>query len=118
MWSLEMINEMNAEAGEAAREQEVEPLLLTADEYEGLSTVSAVGGFPNLGDYADEIDDEHERVETLFCDSSGFGSPNEPALTQEQLDGKVKELLGEHDELLFGIVEVGQFQLHLGVWQP
>jgi hypothetical protein len=114
MWGLDTIKE----AGEAAREKGAEPLLLAADEYVGLSTVSNAGGFPNLGDYANEVDDEHKRIATLFCDSSGFGLPSEPALTQEQLVRKVKELLDEHDELLFGIVEVGQFQLHLGVWEP
>lgn len=117
MWSLDMINEMNAEAGTKAKYLGTQPLRLTSEEYEGLGTVSDKGGFPNLGDFADDVDGTFERLDTLFCDSSGWGSASDPALTQEQLEKTVGELLDIHEELLFGIVEVGQFQLHLGVWK-
>ena len=118
MWGLDMIHEMNAEAGTKAKELGTQPLRLTSEEYEGLGTDSDKGGLPNLGDYADELDDKHTRIETLFCDSSGFGRPGEASLTQEQLNRRVQELLIENGDLLFGIVEVGQFQLYLGVWKP
>jgi hypothetical protein len=117
MWGLDMINEMNAEAGAKARELNIQPLVLTTEEYAGLDTVVAKGGFPNLGDFADDVDGTFERLDTLFCDSSGFGSPSDPALNHEQLERTVGELLDIHEELLFGIVEVGQFQLHLGIWK-
>jgi len=70
--------------------------------------------FPNIGDHRP---DGWELEDTLFCDSSGFGSSGEPALTTEQL---IEKLLNRHAEPgVFGyaIIEEGQFQLHLGVFR-
>lgn len=49
----------------------------------------------------------------LFVDGSGWGAPNEPALTQE-------EFLAYKDAnptLLFGIVEAGQFQVVVATYE-
>jgi len=118
MWGLETINELNREAGDKAREEGKQPLRLSPSSFFSLTDVAKLGGFPNLGDSADDVDEKHERIDTLFCDSSGFGGPGEPALTRGQLEGRVEDLLEEHGDLLFGVVETGQFQLHMGVWKP
>ena len=73
--------------------------------------------FPNLGDEADNVDEVYERVDSLFCDSSGFGGPGEPALTIDQLKRKLTELIDEHGEIFVGIESTGQFQLDLAVWK-
>jgi hypothetical protein len=73
--------------------------------------------FPQIGSRCPEFDKKHERVATLFCDHSGWGSPHEPALTIAQLKTRLKELVGEHGALLVGIEQQGQFQLYLAVWK-
>lgn len=56
----------------------------------------------------------------LFVDSSGWGSPGEPALSFEHLVADVKRVLatlsGTGWALGLGIVEEGQFQCYLGVF--
>lgn len=58
---------------------------------------------------------------TLFCDKTGMGAPDEPALTPDQLKEKL------HAAVLlaipfgrtvgFAIVEEGQFQVKVGVFR-
>ncbi len=55
--------------------------------------------------------------ESLFCDSSGFGAPDEPALTVDQLRAKLRELHAAEPGLGYAITEVGQFQVYLGVFE-
>ena len=114
MWGLETIRSMNAEAGAAARAKRLKPFRLV-----GVEQIDDMPPFPfpNLGDEADQMDEEYERVDSLFVDSSGFGSPSEPALTATQLEAKLRELFAAHGELLLAIESVGQFQLHVGVWK-
>ena len=56
----------------------------------------------------------------VFCDSSGFGSPGEPALTFRQLVKMLERCVVRAGEmgLTLGttIVEEGQFQIHLGLF--
>lgn len=66
----------------------------------------------------DEIDlDKFEHVETLFCDSSGFGQPGEPALTRAQTIARVSELIEEHGDLVSAITDMGQFQVYLSLYK-
>jgi len=114
MWSLEQIRAMNADAGIMARGKRLKPYKLNdEDQINGMPPFQ----FPNFGDEADRMDEEYERVDSLFCDSSGFGSPSEPALTNDQLKSKLRRLLLDHGELLLAIESVGQFQLYIGVWK-
>ena len=108
MFGPETLRAMNAEAAEIAREEGLEPLLV--------STSEEARGIPNLGDACEDVDADHERVATLFCDTSGFGAPNEPALTQQQLFEKIDELIDEHGPVLMAIEEAGQFQAYVAVW--
>lgn len=58
-----------------------------------------------------------EEVETLFCDSSGFGGPNEPALTRKQALNRTEELLEAHGSLYAAITDVGQFQVYVSFFR-
>jgi len=114
MFSLEQIKAMNAEAGQKARALNKKPHRLNnIEEIEAMPPFP----FPNLGDEADNVDEVYERVDSLFCDSSGFGGPGERALTIDQLKRKLTELIDEHGEIFVGIESTGQFQLYLAVWK-
>ena len=58
-----------------------------------------------------------KEVTTLFCDSSGFGRPGERALTKEQAEAVVRNLIKEHGKynLLACITSVGQFQVYVTI---
>lgn len=64
-----------------------------------------------------EVPDTFEEVGVLFCDSSGFGSPGERALTKSQALERVTELLEEHGPLYAGITGIGQFQVYVTLWK-
>lgn len=70
--------------------------------------------FPYLGSY---IPKGWIKVDELFADHSGWGSPTEAALTPQQLKNKIIQLLDDTRILGFGITEVGQFQLYVGVYE-
>jgi hypothetical protein len=57
------------------------------------------------------------EIDTLFCDSSGFGSPNERALTAKQAIDKVKQLLNKHGTLYSGLTGIGQFQVYVTLYK-
>jgi len=116
MMSLALIEELNREAGDKARTEDIHPYLI--------KTLTQINNmppfpFPFVGDAAEDFDIRYgERITNLFCDSSGMGAEDEPALTVNQLVEKLKELFfANHEELRVAIVEHGQFQLYLGVWK-
>ena len=114
MYGLETIIAMNRDAGDRAREMGLEPFLLKhAPQLDEMPPFP----FPNIGDDSVEVDKLYERVATLFCDKSGMGSPDEPALTVEQLVESLKSLFEEHGPIYIAIEEEGPFQLYLGVWK-
>ncbi len=117
MHGLETIKAMNAEAAEKARSLGKKPYCLVD---ETVIDSWPAFPFPDLGDACADWDEVYRRVDTLFCDASGCGSPEEPALTADQLKERVFELwqntlVGQM--LYIAIEEVGQFQLHLAVWR-
>ena len=114
MFGLETIIAMNKAAGDKAREGSLEPYLL--EDPAQLDTMPPFP-FPNIGDDSVEVDKRLERITSLFCDKSGFGAPDEPALTMNQLMSTLTELLEEHGPLRLAIEEEGQFQLYIGVWK-
>ena len=57
-----------------------------------------------------------ELIDTFFCDSSGFGLDNEPALTTSQLLSEVERLLYQHEQLWGVITVVGQFQVYINLY--
>jgi len=112
MYSLEVINEMNREAGDSARDSGIEPYYL-----ESIDQLKPPLPFPEIGDEAEAYDERYKRIDSLFCDMSGFGEPGERALTGKQLIAKLTSILEEHGPVYVAIEEVGQFQLYLGVWK-
>ena len=112
MHGLEEIKAMNAEKGEEARELGKQPYVL-----ENVSELKYMPPFPfpMLGDATDDVELQH--LETLFCDSSGFGADDERALSVSQLMSKLGDLFEENGPLAIAISEAGQFQLHLEVWK-
>lgn len=60
----------------------------------------------------------YKEIETLFCDSSGFGSEYEPALTPEQAKAKVTELLKKYKgkQLYSALTGIGQFQVYVTLY--
>lgn len=59
----------------------------------------------------------YQRVETLFVDMSGYGHRGEAALTHEEFVDYIKESLRDGRHYGYGIIDVGQFQCHIGVYK-
>jgi hypothetical protein len=64
----------------------------------------------------DILEKNYTQQENLFCDSSGFGQPDELALTQKQLVEKIEELVSEYGTIYTYITDIGQFQVYIGVY--
>jgi hypothetical protein len=109
MWDLNTLKHINKEATEKAKKNN--PITLNGD-----STIENMQ-FPFVGNRCDDYDEKLERIDTLFIDISGFGSPSEPALTRAQLENKLSKLIEEHGEILVAGETIGQFQGYLAVWK-
>jgi phosphoribosylaminoimidazole (AIR) synthetase len=109
MWGLETIREINKEAQHKAAGK---PPLKVDESMDSEEALKA----PHLGYDCENWDATYERVSTLFCDSTGFGASNEPALTKDQLIFEIDDLRRKHGTIFVAIEEVGQFQLYLAVW--
>jgi hypothetical protein len=59
----------------------------------------------------------YRLIKELFVDSSGFGGPEEPALTQNQFTSELTDLLKEHGSLYATITNSGQFQVYVGLFK-
>jgi len=114
MYSLETIRHINDEAAASARQDDVEPLRIgEEDDVDSLFVYHAVK-IPHLGYACNDV--VADPIELLFCDTSGWGAPDEPALTAGQFEDRVRELLDEHGPLLLAVEEAGPFQAHVQVW--
>ena len=69
---------------------------------------------PNLGDYRPK---GWRMINSWFCDNSGFGSENEPALTAAQVRAKMLDKYHTDCTYGYGIIERGPFQVWLGVFK-
>ena len=137
MMSLNTIREMNLERAAEAREEMQEPVELTEHDLMALRDTGGLNGkqFPHLGNYepigfervnilehpdfadkptngfggtGDDLDDSHG---CFFVDSSGFGSPGEPALTLEQFSRSAVP------GYFYALTSAGQFQVSIGVFK-
>jgi hypothetical protein len=70
--------------------------------------------FPFLGTY---VPKGWKLVEELFCDSSGFGAEDEPALTIRGTKEKMKERMAEEGTFGYAVLAAGQFQVTVGVFK-
>lgn len=59
----------------------------------------------------------YEEIDTLFCDSSGFGSDSELALTKQQAEKEIASLIAEHGEIYGGLTGIGQFQVYVTIYR-
>jgi len=111
MMSLGSIHQMSRETGKRAAQMAMMPYVPIHEEE--IYTYPPFP-FPNIGDHRPK---GWELVDTLFCDSSGFGAEDEPALSVRQLRRKLIELQRSDKAYGYAVIEVGQFQLHLGVFE-
>lgn len=110
MMSLETMREVSREkAAQAAAENRTPYIVRAGDVDDWLAGHGWPLPFPEIGDY---VPDGWQHVRTLFCDHSGFGRDDEPALSIEQMLRELKTDRG------YAITEVGQFQLRLGEYKP
>jgi len=119
MMDLQTIRELSNDATARARRAKRQPFISGVD--------ADLRSLPFLGDYVPRdwkratVDDLGEAVDrdsyddeyALFVDISGFGSPDEPAMTFEQL----QEFVDRHPGFGFGLIEQGQFQGYVGVYK-
>lgn len=109
MMSLADIARMADEAGRKAKRHGKKPLMVR--DYH-LSATEDLGGYlrymPFLGPY---VPKGFEKVDVYFVDSSGWGSPGEPALAIEEFYAKVREA---GPDFGYAITEAGEFQVYVG----
>jgi len=98
MMSLESIQEMNEEAEQRALEENIQPYVARCDGDEGIREAPYIGDYQPAGWIKNDV---------FFVDSSGFGGPDEPAMTFEQFLNHVKDGRG------YAIISAGQFQVYI-----
>jgi hypothetical protein len=119
MMGLETIRELQSEAASRAAELNSEPLIIWAPEE--IRSIPSIGTYLPHGWARVSLHDErcnhgvymgdNEGFGAYFVDSSGFGAPGEPAMTYDKLLEVVE--VG----MAYAIVEEGQFQVKIGVFE-
>jgi hypothetical protein len=59
----------------------------------------------------------YELVDELFTDSSGLGADDEPALSVNQFENRIQQLIAEHGTLTAKITGAGMFQVYVGLFK-
>ncbi len=72
--------------------------------------------FPDLTD-TDVADGWEETDTEWFVDTSGFGRPEERALTMEAFREELQMYVREHPDHGFGITGIGQFQAYIAAFR-
>lgn len=135
MMSSQQVNQLADEAARRAKREGKKPIVFTAEELNDEVKLAAhVRRIPFVGTYrpagyklipASSLDfprkdcvcvpwggDEAERY--VQVDSSGWGSPNEPALTATQFYDAIRAI---GPGRAYAIVEAGQFQCVIGIFE-
>jgi len=108
MMSLETIEAMARKAARrAARKREAPHVFFNEAEVDACPSFP----IPLLGGYAPR--GWKPIGDTLFCDSSGFGADDEPALSVPQFKAAIKATMAAHPGRTVGwaVVEAGEFQV-------
>jgi|2_EtaG_2_1085320.scaffolds.fasta_scaffold35450_3 hypothetical protein len=114
MWGLETIRQINEEAATAARGDGNAPYCIgVADSLDEWPPFP----FPHLGYACDDVDQEHDRLDTCLVDRSGFGAEDEPALTALAFRNRLGTLREQHGALMVALEEIGQFQVYIAIWK-
>jgi len=109
MMSPETIKSMSREATQKAAERDLVPLMVAQEDKDDLDALySHMRAMPFLGDH---LPAEYEKIDELFVDSSGMGSPEEAALTMEQFLDRVVA------NRAYAITSAGQFQIYVGEYK-
>ena len=139
MMDLQTIISLNKKAGKQAREDDVEPKILSYDERNELEegNIEPIRSIPSLGTHipsgwkkfnVNKLKDKLDVPDwwygskilkggELWRDSSGFGAADEPALTVSQFVDVVSKLVKENPHLGFGLYSTGQFQSGVRVYK-
>src|SRR5271169_2924214 len=102
MMSLETIHRMSDTMSRTAKRNGAVPKVFTEED--------EIEGIPALGKH---VPRGWKLVNTYFVDSSGFGSPGEPAMTRDAFISLVEGAPGYG----WAIVEAGQFQVYVGQYE-
>lgn len=107
MMSLATIDAMSRKAAAKAAREKKEPFIVEAADLEAWKKDGRARPFPFpfIGNYKPK---GWKMIGTLFCDATGFGGSDEPAMTREQLIERLKVGNG------YAVIEAGQFQVYVG----
>lgn len=112
MMSIDVIRKENDRAAARARKAKKVPHVFT----DPITSDDEIRLIPNLGSL---VPPGWELIEgdELFVDHSGWGAPNEPALTLDQFKAELNRRIREDATIGYAIVEVGPFQLYIGTFK-
>jgi hypothetical protein len=106
MMSQSTIRQLQQDARERAALEDTTPYLVAAEDIEAWKRgIGLPIPFPMIGDY--EPPGYETDGDALFIDTSGYGAPDEPALTVSQMLDELKP------DRCYAFTEVGQFQAYL-----
>ena len=106
MMSGQQIADMSRQAARKAARDKKYPLIVEAEDLKnGVEWAMKYLRFPFIGDWRPRGYTPTENL--FFVDSSGFGSPGEAALTQEEFLAKLRP------GFAYAVVEAGQFQVYV-----
>ena len=111
MFSPETIRAMSRKAARDSARAGVVPLLVEEEDLEPGVLERHLRGVPFIGD---RVPRGYRKVEDWFVDTSGWGSEDEPAMTQRAFLAKVRENGAGY---AYALTEVGQFQGYVGVFR-
>ena len=138
MMDIETIKQLNKEAGKNAQENKIMPLVFNSVDMDKLkhNDIEPIRSMPDVGDsvpsgwkrfnlgkikdqfrYSYKIYKDDAKGFGAFFVDQGFGSENEPAMTIPQFIHSLSEIWNKNKKLGFGIVETGQFQVKIGIFQ-
>ena len=138
MMDIETIKQVNKEAGKNAKENNIKPLVFNSVDMDKLkhNDIEPIRTMPDVGDSVPngwnrfnigKIKDQFKYSYKIYKDDAkgfgaffvdqGMGSENEPAMTINQFIYSLSEIWNKNKRLGFGIVETGQFQVKIGIFQ-
>ena len=109
MYDLHAIHAMSARAARASRRDGTLPLVLSSAQIADAAAGRPGFKLPNIGNRRPR---GWKLVAEHFVDSSGWGEPGEPALTQQQFYDLLQPGHG------YAVIETGQFQCYVGEFSP
>ena len=101
MRDLKDIRNQAMQTGHKAKQLGLKPLICTDKKTFRANKIPFIGDYVPKGFYL---------LDTLFADSSGFGTPGETAMTFDQFVDRIE--VGR----AYAIIEMGEFQVYIGVF--